>query len=134
MIDNGDLVWRRTQRSQFANHYGIAVWLPGGLHVIHRQRENYGVVEPMEKFLLGFNLRGSKPTPISGMSNTDLVKRFDDWDAGEFNIRFNNCEQYAYRFAKLPNHSPDTDRRSKFLIALFVTLVVYYIINKPINQ
>ena len=130
MIANGDILWRRTEASSGANHYGIAVWLPKGLHIIHRQKTNHGVVEPLDKFLMDFPLRGSKPTPISQSTTPDLIKRFDSWVAGPFDLLTNNCEQYAYRFAKMSNHSPDTNRRTLFLIALSVTLIVYFLTSK----
>lgn len=127
MISNGDLLWRRTEASTGANHYGIAVWLPRGLHVIHRQKANDGVVEPMDKFLKGFQLRGSKRTPLSESSTSSLVQRFDNWLAGKFELATNNCEHYAYRFAGLRQYAPDTTRRTYFIIAITITLIVLYL-------
>lgn len=132
MIVNGDIIWRRTEASSGANHYGIAVWMPQGLHVIHRQRANDGVVEPIDKFLMGFRLRGSESTPLTHSTTPDLLKRFDNWYAGEFDLLTNNCEQYAYRFAGVSEYSPDTSRRFLFLISLIITLVVYFLTTKSI--
>jgi len=132
MITNGNIVWRRTEASSSANHYGIAVWMPEGLYVIHRQRSNDGVVEPIDKFLKGFKLRGSEKTPLSNRTTPELLKKFDNWNAGEFDLLTNNCEQYAYRFAGISNHSPDTTRRFLFLTSLIITLVVYFLTSKSI--
>jgi len=130
MIVNGDLLWRRTEATTGANHYGVAVWMPNGLYVIHRQRNNYGVVETLDDFLMGFRLRGSERTPISHSSTKSLIYKFDNWFAGEFDILRNNCEQYAYRFATVYNHSPDTSRRTLFAISLIITLVIYFFYNQ----
>jgi hypothetical protein len=91
-ITNGDLLWRRTEDSPLGNHYGIAVHLPAGLHVMHRQRHNGGVVQPLDVFLLGHPLRGQKPTRLTGQPADVLLARFERLNSGEFNIITNNCE------------------------------------------
>lgn len=123
-IRNGDLLWRRTEDSPLASHYGIAVHLPNGLHVMHRQRANGGVVEPLDRFLLGYPLRGSRPTKLTDTDTPDLLARFYAMQAGEFNIVTNNCEQWAYRYlGELPTFT-DTDLRVLAGIGI-ITFIIY---------
>ena len=124
-IRNGDLVWRRTEDSRFANHYGIAVHLPDGLHVMHRQRHNGGVIEPLDVFLLGHRLRGSRPTKLTGRTPLELELRFAGTRAGDFNILTNNCEHWAYRYLEDRPTLTDTDMRVLLGIALVCAFAIW---------
>lgn len=127
-IQNGDLVWRRTDASPLASHYGIAVHRPDGLHVMHRQRHNGGVVQPMQTFLLGHPLRGSRSTRLTGQSTETLLERFERTSSGRFDIIANNCEQWAYRYiGELPTFTQTDLRMLAGIIAIVATI---YIISR----
>lgn len=128
LMRTGDLIHRRTERSYYGNHYGVAVvWPDGRVDVVHRQKHNHGVIEPLEAFLKGFPLLRARPTPLSGAPAEQVVRRFNSFDAGEYDMLLNNCEHYAYAFS---GHRPvlsDTDRRVLAIIALiaFISLFTF---------
>jgi hypothetical protein len=123
-IRNGDLVWRRTEDSPLADHYGIAVHTDSGLQVMHRQRNNGGVLQPLDSFLMGFPLRGYRSTHLSNTDTDLLLARFNSMTPGEFDILLNNCEQWTLRYLGTPNALSDTD--IFVLLAIVVAVFTIY--------
>jgi hypothetical protein len=125
-MQTGDLIHRRTERSLYGNHYGVAVvWPDGRIDVIHRQKHNHGVMEPIEKFLKGYQLMRSRPTPLTGAPPEQVERKFRNWDAGEYDMLLNNCEHYAYRFSGYDPWLTDTDRRVLAILVFMAALALW---------
>lgn len=124
-MQTGDLIHRRTERSYYGNHYGVAVVQPDdSVMVIHRQAHNHGVMEPIEDFLKGFPLLRVRPTPLSGAPADQVERKFRNFDAGGYNTLTNNCEHYAYRFSGYEPCFTDTDRRVYAALAALAVLTL----------
>jgi hypothetical protein len=125
-MQTGDLIHRKTNANDFGNHYGVAVvWPDGRVDVIHRQKHNNGVMEPLDAFLMGHPLLRSRPTPLTGAPPEQLVRRFHTFDAGEYNMLTNNCEHYAYRFSNRDYLLSDTDRRVLAVITFIAFMAIF---------
>ena len=122
-ITNGDLLWRRTENSPFGNHFGVAVFIGGNLHVMHRQRHNDSVLQPFEQFLLGYQLRGKKSTRLTGQPTDVLLARFDRMKSQPFHIIDNNCETWVYRYINQWPSITHTDKRVILGVATFGVLL-----------
>jgi hypothetical protein len=128
-MQTGDLIHRRTERDANGNHYGVAiVWPDGRVDVVHRQKGNNGVIQPLETFLKGFPLLRSNRTPLTGSPPEQLVRRFNQFEPGEYNLITNNCEHYAYRFSGYNPKLTDTDRRILAII-IFAAVIAITIIK-----
>lgn len=128
-ITNGDLLWRQTTDSPLGNHYGVAVYIDGNLHVMHRQRHNDSVLQPLDQFLLGHQLRGQKQTRLTGQPTDVLLARFERLKSAPFHIITNNCETWVYRYLNQWPTITHTDKRVLLGIAAFG--VVLALITKP---
>lgn len=128
-MNTGDLIYRRTEQNPIYDHYGVVVVNDdNSVDVIHRQRSNNGMIQPLATFLKGYSLGGTFASPSTGASAIALRQRFANTTAGPFHILFNNCEDYAYRFA---GHKPLlSDTEASLVIALMVVVGVYLIRNR----
>lgn len=129
-MHTGDLIYRRTEQNPLYAHYGVVVVNDdGSIDVVHRQRSNGGVIQPLDMFLKGYPIRGTFASPSTGATAQQLRHRFNGTSAGTFHILFNNCEDYAYRFAGYDPVVSDTE--ASMFIALILVAVVYLIANRP---
>ena len=96
---NGDIIYRQMIGLPMFNHYGIFVTHNGQPHVIHKSSETGPTLVTLQQFLGKYDLRGVRPTELSGWDSAAIIKRFSQAETESFNLFLRNCEKFAYELS-----------------------------------
>lgn len=107
------------------NHYGVFVRYNGQDLVIHKNSTNVERITTLDEFLKGYELRGAKRTPYNGKSATELILRFEEMTDREFNLFYDNCEEFAHELTKTPYNGRELDK-GVFLVVLIAVAALLY--------
>lgn len=97
---SGDIVYRPMNGVPGFRHYGVLIAIGGENDLVAHHDERGPVITTLDDFLGDKTLSGYSPSKLSGQSNDYILDRFERMNSEEFNVLTNNCESWAFKFAK----------------------------------
>jgi len=122
-LNTGDIVYRPMHGVPGLFHYGILIDIGRENHLVAHHTQSRGpVITTLDDFLEGKNLSGHVRSNLSGASVDYVLDRFEQMDEEEFDALTNNCEGWAYRFAKSKYNSMELVKAAGYVLALIVLI------------
>jgi hypothetical protein len=119
-LETGQLIWRQMIKTPMFNHYGVFVRYNGEELVIHKNSTRKERITTLNEFLKGYKLRGVKNTPMVGQSGAQIILKVEEMTDREFNLFYDNCEEFAHEVAGVPYRGRELDRGVLITVAVLV--------------
>lgn len=110
------------------HHYGVAIDIGGENWLVAHHDERGPVITTMDDFLHDIPMKGSVKSALTGKSVDHILDRFERMNKAEFDILTNNCEKWAFKFAKKDYRAKELSTGALYLVLLLIGLKLIKII------
>lgn len=120
-LKSGQIIESNARNATFLCHYGIVVNTGINVYVLHNEPQRGVIQEKLCDWEMNRSIKSVFDTDLVGMSNKEIMSRFEAFEGQSYNLITNNCEHFVNKMLGVPAASAQFGKGIIFtLFALFL--------------